>query len=139
MKQKFFLAALVSSAVASTVVLASAGLVQATCPFSKVNGISDTATSNNPSSSTFKQLDSNKMGIAGAGIATLAGLFVGSMILKSRLTRGNESISAEIPQAEVPPEAPFETSTFTIVVPPEALTSSKVAEEVSEPEPTSVR
>lgn len=137
--KKSFLAALVSSAVASTVVLASAGLVQATCPFSKMNGISDTATSNNPSSSTFKQHDSNKMGIAGAGIATLAGLFVGGMVLKSRLTRGNESVPAEVPQGELPPEASFETSTFAIVVPPEALTSSKVASEVSEPELTSVR
>jgi hypothetical protein len=99
--KKSFLAALVSSAVASTVVLASAGLVQATCPFSKMNGISDTATSNNPSSSTFKQIDSNKMGIAGAGIATLAGLFVGGIVLKSRLTRGNESISAEVSELEL--------------------------------------
>ena len=137
--KKSFLAALVSSAVASTVVLASAGLVQATCPFSKLKDISDPVTSNNPSSSTFKQQDSNKMGIAGAGIATLAGLFVGGMVLKSRLTRGNESVPAEVSQAELPPEASFETSTFAIVVPPEALTSSKVASEVSEPEPNSVR
>lgn len=127
MKLKSSLIALVSaSALAGVSTVLFSSSAQA-CFLEKFKEGFNPSGSNNSPNLTVKQPDLNKIAIIGGTIATLAGLSVGGMALKTRLSQSAKSVATDVPQAE-----PFTKSNFTIVVPPEALTSSSAIEETSE-------
>ncbi len=92
------------------------------CPLAKLKN-----TSGETSSLKSEKLIFKKMAIAGTGAAALAGLFAVGMAWKAR--RPNK---AEPVVSNVPLEESCQTSTFRIVVPPEALTSSISQEDAAE-------
>lgn len=139
MKSKLALAAILSTVtVTGSVLLASVSPVQAfPCPF-KSKGAANTTSLTSPnsdSSSGFvaKEKQFKKLAIAGAGIATLGGLFTLGMAIKSRRGKKTEPILADVGQAES-----FETATFPIVVPQDALTSSTTKEDAPDRELTRI-
>ncbi|MBD0344987.1 MAG: hypothetical protein ICV63_09250 [Coleofasciculus sp. Co-bin14] len=139
MKSKLALAAILSTAtVTGTVLLASVSPAQAfPCAFKSKSAGNTTSltspTSEGSSGIVAKKTKFKKLAIAGAGIATLGGLFTLGMAIKSRRDQKIEPVLADVGQAES-----FETSTFPIVVPQDALTSSTSKEEASTQELTRI-
>jgi hypothetical protein len=133
MKLKSSLMALVSASAlagASTILLFPSE-AQA-CFLDQLKGDANASAPNNSPNLTVKQPDFNKIAIIGGSIVTLAGLSVGGMALKTRLSQGAKSVATDVPQTEPSTKASFARSSFAIIVPPEALTSSSAMEEASE-------
>lgn len=125
MKLKSSLMTLVSaSALAGISTILFPGEAQA-CFLEKFKDGFNTSASNNSPNLTAKQPDFNKMAMIGGAVVTLAGLSVGGMALKTRLSKGAS-------QTEPSTKESFAPSSFAIVVPPEALDSSSAMEEASE-------
>lgn len=83
--------------------------------------------------------DFNAWGLAGLGFA--AAVATGGVLLKGWLQRKHESVSeasSEAPQTHLSSDSAFETSTFAIEVPPEALRSLDAVEETIESDATLV-
>jgi hypothetical protein len=137
MKKSFSLAAiLTAAALTSGVMLASLNPAQASpCPFRKDKGINPTTVGGEAPSLSSTRLDSdnadtnnNNMGIIGAGMAAVAGLFVAGMVYKAR--RAGQQADTVV--AEVPQEESFEATSFPIPIPPEALSASTSEQENSD-------
>ncbi|MCU0525028.1 MAG: hypothetical protein MUF72_09410 [Elainella sp. Prado103] len=115
-------AGLISTAAVTGAVLMVTIAPGSSCPFSqKFKGTDAAGTS--PTDLTgnqinFNQPDLKKVGIAGAGLAAMLGLYAGGMALKTRLVK-------QSPTADLLPAAatPVEYSTFPIEVPATALNS----------------
>lgn len=97
MKLNVSLAAISTAAVMSGVLLSVMSPTQASaCPFSKYKGTT-AATGDSPNSSFIsKPFDFNKMGIAGAGIAGVAGIFAAGMVYKARRSRLTDAAVAQV-------------------------------------------
>ena len=106
----------------STVALTSVLLLAIGCPLSKMKNNSGETSNLKSEKLMFK-----KMAIAGTGVASLAGLFAVGMAWKARRPNKADSVVSNVPLEES-----FKTSTFRIVVPPEALTSSTAKEGAAE-------
>jgi hypothetical protein len=127
MKLKSSLIALVSaSALAGVSTVLFSSSAQA-CFLEKFKDGFNASGPNDSPNLTVKQPDFNKLAIIGGTIATLAGLSVGGMALKTRLSQGAKSVATDVTEAES-----FTKANFAIVVPPEALISSSSMEETSE-------
>jgi hypothetical protein len=139
MKSKLALAAILSTAtVTGSVLLASVNPAHALpCPFKSKSAANTTSltspTSGGSSGLVAKKTKFKKLAIAGAGIAAVGGLFTLGMAIKSRRDQKTEPVLADVGQAEL-----FETSTFPIVVPQDALTSSASKEDASAQELTRI-
>ncbi|MCU0535158.1 MAG: hypothetical protein MUD14_14820 [Hydrococcus sp. Prado102] len=132
MKLKSSLMALVSASAlagASTILFSSEAQA---CFLEKLKGDANASAPNNSPNLTIKQPDFNKLAIIGGSIVTLAGLSVGGMALKTRLSQGAKSVSTDVPQTEPSTKESFAPPSFAIVVPPEALTASSSIEGASE-------
>jgi hypothetical protein len=68
------------------------------------------------------------MGIIGAGMAAVAGLFVAGMVYKVR--RADQEVDTVV--AEVPQDDSLETTSFPIPIPPEALSDSTSEQKISD-------
>ncbi|HAA26869.1 MAG TPA: hypothetical protein DCE56_03290 [Cyanobacteria bacterium UBA8553] len=106
----------------STAALTSVLLLAIGCPLSKMKNNSGETSNLKSEKMMFK-----KMAIAGTGVASLAGLLAVGIAAKARRTNKADSVVSNVPLEES-----FKTSTFRIVVPPEALTSSTAQEDAAE-------
>ena len=106
----------------STAALTSVLLLAIGCPLSKMKNNSGETSNLKSEKLMFK-----KMAIAGTGVASLAGLLAVGIAAKARRTNKADSVVSNVPLEES-----FKTSTFRIVVPPEALTSSTAQEDAAE-------
>ncbi len=136
MKPNLSLAAILSTAaITGGVLLAAANPTQAFgCPFSKSKGTS-VETSGTPSGLVAKKLNPTKLGIAAAGMASVAGLFAAGMAYKARRAGFLDPVTGE-----VAPEESLQDSS-SIAIPQEALSSpsSEEASPTSDRELTAVR
>lgn len=117
MKAHISLAALISTAaLTGGVLFASMSPTHASpCPFSKAKGATSLTSSDFPSLFS-KKLDLNTMGIAGAGIATVAGLFAAGMAYKSRYATTADVVLSEVPIEH--PEVPSDANSDEFLYPP---------------------
>lgn len=113
MKPNLSLAAILSTAAVGSLLLASFNPASASgCPFSKSKGTTAITSGNSPNLAS-KKLDLNKMGIAGAGIGTVAGIVAGGIVYQVRRSRlGNPSV-ADVPAEQ--PEDSFATTSDEIL------------------------
>jgi hypothetical protein len=113
MNLKITLSTMATVAVTALVTLTPGDAIA--CGFSKISGLG-TGETNGPIDLTGGDLDMNKLGIIGGGIAGIAALGGLGLFLKSRRDRQAD------PQLQADAAASvFETDEFPIVVPPEAL------------------
>lgn len=129
------------SAVWSTAILTGAVLLTSiapgsACPFKQKLNPTDSVSSSNPSGVTDSSINSNqpdlnKLGIAGASLAALLGLYGGGLFLKARLAKRQSPAPDVLPSTSV--ETYRELPSFPIVVPAEALNGeeSEAADEVT--------
>lgn len=97
MKPNFSLAAILSTAALSGLLLASFNPASASgCPFSKGKGTT-AITSGDSSNLLSKKLDLNNMGIAGAGIGTVAGIVAAGIVYQVRRSRLAKASVADVP------------------------------------------
>lgn len=135
-KKPFALAAIVTAATLSGgVFLASMNPAQAgPCPFRRDNGSTPSTIGGDAPTLSSTELDdstdtnNNTMGIIGAGMAAVAGLFIAGMVYKVR--RAGQEVDTVV--AEVPQENSLETTSFPIPIPPEALSDSTSEQEISD-------
>ncbi|MBD3884930.1 hypothetical protein IFO70_24660 [Phormidium tenue FACHB-886] len=133
-------------ALSGATLFASTGVAQA-CIYKQQGGASDIISPTVPSvDSTTTQVNSNglnQLGIAGAGLTILAGLFGGGMLLKARLKQASAADSEEVPAVETPEAEPLPIaltiSKFPIEVPPAALRNLHVEESEESKDAISVR
>jgi len=85
------------------------------CPFSKANSTNTVITGNSPTQ-VSKKLDFAKLAIAGAGIATVGGLFAAGMSYKARLSEEANATTDETPVLH--PEVSADTSFEELLFPP---------------------
>ncbi|MEQ8754260.1 MAG: hypothetical protein RID09_12165 [Coleofasciculus sp. G1-WW12-02] len=133
-KSKLLLTSLLSTVtVTGSLLLTTVSPTQALpCSFGK-KGMSPTA-SGEPSSLVGNKIDLyKKLGIAGVGIAAVAGGFVAVKKLKARQSQPTEATVTDTPLSES-----FEIYNFAIPVPPEAVAASTPEAEASERDVTSV-
>ncbi len=133
-KRTFSLAAILSAAaLTSGVLLASINPADASpCGFARNQDTTATTSGDSPTlsatQSDFNRSDINKIGIIGAGMAAVAGLFVIGMAY--RLRRAEQEADTFI--AEVSQEDAFIVPSFSIPIPPEALSTSTDEQETSD-------
>jgi hypothetical protein len=72
--------------------------------------------------------NNNNMGIIGAGMAAVAGLFIAGMVYKVR--RAGQEVDTVV--AEVPQDDSLETTSFPIPIPQEALSDSTSEQKISD-------
>ncbi|MEQ8463437.1 hypothetical protein [Coleofasciculus sp. E1-EBD-02] len=133
-KSKLLLTSLLSTVtVTGSLFLATISPTQALpCGFGK-KGISQNASGESPSLVGDKINFYKKFGIAGVGIAAVAGGLVAVKKFKADHNQPTEAIITETPSSEV-----FEPYNLAIPVPPEALAASTPEAEESEQDLTSV-
>ena len=117
------LAAILSAtAITGGVLLAAANPTQAFgCPFSKSKGTS-IETSGTPSGLVAKKFDPTKLGIAAAGMASVAGLFAAGMAYKTRGAGKLDPFAGEVAPEESLQEPP------SLAIPQEAFSSTSSEE-----------
>lgn len=131
--KRSFSASLSTAALTAAVLLATA-VPSVACPFADRLNSTDVGPSNPPPSGltsnsiNFNQPDLNKLGIVGAGLAALLGLYAGSTVLKARWAKSQPLASSV---AELP--------VFPIYVPAEALISKVDEAELDQAEESSKR
>lgn len=135
-KKPFALAAILTAATLSgSVFLASMNPAQAgPCPFRRDKGSTPSTVGGDAPTLSSTQLDdsrdtnNNNMGIIGAGMAAVAGLFIAGMVYKVR--RAGQEVDTVV--AELPQEDSLETTSFPIPIPPEAVSDSTSEQEISD-------
>ena len=117
MKAHISLAALISTAaLTGGVLLASMSPTHASpCPFSKAKGATSLTSVDFPTQFS-KKLGLNPMAIAGAGIATVAGLFAAGIAYKSRYATTADVVLSEVPLEH--PEVPSDANSDEFLYPP---------------------
>lgn len=106
-KANLSLAAILSAtAITGGVLLAAANPTQAFgCPFSKSKGTS-VETSGAPSGPVAKKFDPTKLGIAAAGMASVAGLFAAGMAYKARRTGKLQPVTGDVAPEDALQDSP---------------------------------
>jgi|GEM_PF-1906561 hypothetical protein len=122
-KSNISLAAILSAtAITGGVLLAAANPSQAFgCPFSKSKGTS-VETSGAPSGLVAKKFDPTKLGIAAAGMASVAGLFAAGMAYKARRAGKLDPDTGEVAPEDFLQETP------SLAIPQEAFSSASSEE-----------
>jgi len=131
--KQLFTRLLSTATVTGSLFLATVNPTQAFPCSSVKKGISTNAAGDSPSLVGDKTNIYKKLGIAGVGIAAVAGGAVAVKKIKARQNQPTETLITETPSPEV-----YETDNFAIPVPPEALRVSTPEAEESEPDLTSV-
>ncbi len=128
MKRFFSIAAILGAAALTGSVMLASTTVAQPCPFSKNKGITTTTSGDSPTLSSTNT-NTNNLGIVGAGVAAVAGLFVVGIVYKVR--RAGQEANAAL--AEFRQEESLEAASFPIPIPSEALFGSTSEPEISDP------